>query len=166
MTTTIESFLKSIGAPTIGEYWEGQGGALVNLRPADDSEKLSFLICSTDEARDLEWGSYGKRVKGADDRYDGRANTLALVNAATSHPAAEWCAEYSKDGHSEFYLPAQRELNLAYASCPRVFSPEWYWSSTQFSATNAWDQTFGGGYQYGALKTRKGRVRAFRRFSI
>jgi hypothetical protein len=149
-----------------GEYWPGQGGIYVGPIPDEKNGGVHHLIASIDEAEDLSWGAYGTCVDGADDKLDGRANTLALLAASTSHPAAEWASAYTKDGHRDFFLPAQRELALAGATCARKFASAWYWSSTQYSADYAWGQDFGGGGQDCAGKDCLGRVRAFRRFAF
>ncbi len=149
-----------------GEYWPGDGGIYVGPIPDEKAGLVYHLIASIDEADSLAWGAYGTRIDGVNDKLDGRANTLALVAATTSHPAAEWAAKYMKDGHRDFYLPAQRELSLAWATCAGKFAPAWYWSSTQFSASIAWRQRFGDGYQIFANKNTSGRVRAFRRFAF
>ncbi|CAJ7720756.1 Uncharacterised protein [Burkholderia pseudomallei] len=149
-----------------GEYWPGAGGIYVGQIPDEKAGLVHHLIASIDEAESLAWGAYGTRIDDVDDKLDGRANTLALVAATTSHPAAEWAAEYMKDGHRDFYLPAQRELSLAWATCAGKFAPAWYWSSTQYSAGSAWLQYFGGGSQTSACKDDSGRVRAFRRFAF
>lgn len=155
----------SIAAPALGEYWEGYGGINVGVMPLEGGG-FAHLIASIDEAEDLEYGGYDHTTTGADSKLDGAANTLALLTDSKDHPAAKWCAEYSKDGHSDFYLPAQREHSLAWATCAHVFGPHWYWSSTQYSAHLAWRQHFVGGTQYSARKYRSGRVRAFRRLNF
>lgn len=152
-------------APRIGAYWEGQGGIYAGVMPGIDGERDYHLIVSADEGVDLEWGPYGKRIEGADSKTDGLANTKALI-AAGGHPAANWTNEYTKESHTDFYLPAQRELNLCYATCAEKFAKDWYWSSTQSSATSAWYQFFDDGYQLYANKTYPGRARAVRRLFI
>ncbi|SMG00364.1 DUF1566 domain-containing protein [Burkholderia singularis] len=151
--------------PRLGDYWEGQGGIYVGVMPTE-SGGFAHRIVSIDEAENLEYGGYDHTTADANSKLDGAANTRALVADSKSHPAAEWCAEYMKDGHSDFYLPAQRELSLAWATVAQIFGPYWYWSSTQYSANYAWPQDFDVGYQGTADKGTKGRVRAFRRLSF
>lgn len=157
--------LQQLVAPRIGAVWEGQGGIYVGVMPGENGAPDYHLIASVDEGVDLEWGPYGKRIEGADSKRDGAANTKALI-AASEHPAANWAAKYTKDGHADFYLPAQRELNLCYATIAEKFAKDWYWSSTQYSAYGAWRQLFAGGYQSYALKNGTGRARAVRRLII
>lgn len=150
---SMQDLLASIGAPRFGEYWEGQGGILAAFRPGEDGHPDSFLIRSIDVGQDLEWGPYGVRIEGADSHYDGRANTAALAKSEHTHPAAEWAAAYTRDGHKDFYLPARRELNLIEASGTAKDITGWIHSSTQSSADSAWGQDFGGG---GTLSWGKG----------
>lgn len=153
-------------APRVGTYWEGQGGVYVGVMPGIDGSRDYHLIVSTEEGTSLEWGAYSKRIEGADSKRDGAANTLALLGSGGTHPAAAWASKYTKDGHTDFYLPAQRELNLCYATCAEQFAKGWYWSSTQYSAYYAWFQYFYDGYQYYAGKDSTGRARAVRRLFI
>ncbi|HET9678962.1 MAG TPA: DUF1566 domain-containing protein, partial [Gammaproteobacteria bacterium] len=69
------------------------------------------------------------------------------------------------DGHSDLYLPARRENALLYTNLPELFEKCWHWSSTQYSADDAWGQGFGNGGQNGIHKYYECRVRAVRRFS-
>jgi hypothetical protein len=46
------------------------------------------------------------------------------------------------------------------------FTAGYYWSSTEYSATNAWAQSFDDGIQYGYYKTNSRRVRAVRRVPV
>ena len=146
MSNLFKDYLASLGAPNFGEYWEGQGGILAAFRPGKGDHPESFLIRSIDVGSDLEWGPYGIRIEGADDHYDGRANTAALVKSGHTHPAAEWAAAYTRDGHKDFYLPARRELSLIEASGAAEDVKGWIHSSTQYSADGAWGQDFYDGY--------------------
>ncbi|MGB8422227.1 DUF1566 domain-containing protein [Paraburkholderia sp.] len=152
--------------PRLGTEWEGQGGIYAGLMRGEGEQPDYHLIVSVDEAINVEWGGYGINVPECDSRLDGAANTRALLASTSKHPAAAWAAEYTRDGHSDFYLPAQRELNLCYATVAEKFAPEWYWSSTQYSAYGAWVQYFGDGLQYNAHKINKGRFRAVRRLVV
>ena len=153
-------------APRLGTYWEGQGGIYVGVMPGIDGGRDYHLIASVDEGVDLEWGPSGKRIEGADSKRDGSANTLALLGSGYPHPAAAWASKYTKDGHTDFYLPAQRELNLCYATCAEKFEKDLYWSSTQHSAAWAWCQYFSNGGQISHRQDFRLRARAVRRLFI
>ena len=158
--------LNSIALPRIGAYWEGQGGIYVGVMPGIDGGRDYHLIVTIDEGEELQWGTSGTRAEGADSKRDGAANTLALLASSHEHPAAEWASKYTKDGHSDFYLPAQRELNLCYATCAEHFEKDWYWSSTQHLAGWAWYQGFDYGYQGIILQDLRLRACAVRRLFI
>jgi hypothetical protein len=166
MSEVIAEASLALKAPRIGEYWEGQGGIYAGIMPGEDGQRDYHLIVSVDEGVELEWGGYGSSVEGAGSRYDGAANTKALLASSHDHPAAEWAGKYTKDGHIDFHLPAQRELNLCYATIPGKFAPDWYWTSTQSSAHGAWGQYFDDGNQFFAYKSYAGRARAVRRLFI
>lgn len=151
--------------PRLGEYWEGQGGIYAGVMPIETGG-FAHRIVSVDEAEDLQYGGYGDEIADAENKIDGAANTRALIADSNEHPAAKWCANYSKDGHSDFYLPAQRELSLAWATIAHAFGSGWYWSSTQYSAGDAWGQGFGDGDADGLGKGGDARVRPFRRLEF
>ncbi|MGN6085829.1 DUF1566 domain-containing protein [Trinickia sp.] len=157
----------TLKVPQLGQYWEGQGGIYAGIMPGENDQRPYHLIVSEESGDGLEWGGYGHRVDGADSRIDGMANTKAILAADGEHPAAEWAVKYTRDGHSDFYLPAQREQNLCFATIPDQFeTDDWYWSSTQCSAGSAWGQYFDDGFQYYAGKDFPGRARAVRRIEI
>ncbi len=157
----------ALKVPQLDQYWEGQGGIYAGMMPGENGQRPYHLIVSEESGDGLEWGGYGHRIEGVDSRIDGMANTKAILAADGEHPAAEWAVKYTKDGHSDFYLPAQREQNLCFATIPDRFeTDDWYWSSTQYSADSAWIQDFGDGGQDYALKGSTGRARAVRRIEI
>lgn len=62
-------------------------------------------------------------------------------------------------------LPPREILLICYLKTEiRItFKPQWYWSSTEFSATYAWVENFSDGYQYSSsYKNLSGHVRAVR----
>jgi len=81
---------------------------------------------------------------------DGLTNTNAIIAqtgaAATTAYAAGLARLYAAGGFSDWYLPSTWELNMCYNSAAIVnkilgstngFSNLFYWSSTEFSSTNA-----------------------------
>lgn len=147
--TTIDTDLMQPPAP--GAYWPGQGGIYCGTQPAMHGLPERHLIFAAADAPErLTWGEYGTKVPGADSRLDGRANTAALLAHVTqgkSHPAAEWAAAYTADGHTDFHLPSQADLFMASLACPQQFTQEsWYWSSTQSGRITAFVQDFELGY--------------------
>lgn len=155
--------------PALGEYWPGQGGVNAGLMRGHDGTPDYYLIVAAGAAAEFEgvkWGPHNHTVSGASSPWDGLTNTKAMLNDSEPHPAADRATSYSCDGHSDYYLPARRELQLAEANCPEVFSDGWHWSSSQRSAYYAFSMTFGDGSQGNDAKYGEFRVRPVRRFFI
>lgn len=134
------------GIPAIGEYWPGEGGVNGGLFPGGD--KLYYLIVPTgsDAESTHEWGGYGDELNGANSPWDGQANTADLVGVDTSHPAAQFCAAFERDGHKDFYLMARREASFLEITVPEVFTQAYHWTSSQRSADDAYTMDFGDGW--------------------
>jgi hypothetical protein len=63
--------------------------------------------------------------------------------------------------------PARTSAVVFQSGGAEAFEANNYWSSTEYSATAAWRQSFSNGYQgYGASKTTPSRVRAVRRVPV
>ncbi len=155
--------------PALGEYWPAQGGVNAGLMRGQDGTPDYYLIVATGsdaEFQDVKWGPYSHAVNGASSPWDGLANTKAMLADSQPHPAADRATCYSCDGHSDYYLPARRELQLAEANCPEVFSDGWHWSSTQRSADFAFGLDFVDGGQLSHDKYLELRVRPVRRLFI
>lgn len=105
----------------------------------------------------------------------GEANTAFLVGA-TSEPdypfaAAEYCNGLSAHGQSDWYLPAQDELNVMYTNRVAIggfdvsgsFPAGYYWSSSERSNGLARGQRFSDGSQLNFTKNGGLSVRCVRR---
>jgi len=151
--------------PMLGKPWPGQGGTYAGLIRGEDADY--HLVVATDEAGKLKgkWGSYGTKITGADSKTDGFANTQAMADAGSELAKAVQAVEI--EGHKDFYLPSLGELSLIHANAPDGFDKEWHWSSTQYSDTSAWVQTFSAGdVNYGYGKYGELRARAVRRIKV
>lgn len=166
ISSSLEDLLKDIGAPNFGEYWKGQGGILRAYCPGKNGDPDRLLISGKKIGKNLVWGPYGEKIGGADSHSDGRANTAAIIASGLDCPAAKFAAGYEADGHSDFWLPARRELNLIEASGFADDLKGDFWTSTQSSALHAWLQNFGNGDVYGWLKDGKASVLALRSFVL
>ena len=72
-----------------------------------------------------------------------------------------YCFALNIGGKSGWRLPSKEELNEIYES-DNDFAKNFYWSSTEFNAYNAWLQLFANGYQNGNDKDSNYYVRAIR----
>jgi hypothetical protein len=101
-----------------------------------------------------------------------KENGLALLVAPKSTDVyAEWSKEFPEAFNkleeqgfnpSQFFIPTKEQLNLAWKTIPQHFASAFYWSSTEFNATNACLQNFSNGGIYSCSKTCALCVRAFR----
>ena len=155
---------QGLALPRIGERWAGQGGFNGGLVRGTVEVPDHFLIVSPDEGyfSSVQYGSYGKEYDTANDEWDGFKNTQALVKLG-NHPAAEKCAAFTCEGHSDYFLAARRQGAVLYGNVPELFKKEWHWTSTRYSANNAWMQNFGSGGQDWGRKVNGNWVRAVRR---
>jgi hypothetical protein len=152
--------------PAIGSYWPGEGGVNAGLMRGEDGQRDYYLIVPDVKAKRLAYGGYEIESPGVASRRDGMANTKALIESDTDHPAAQWCAELEIDGHGDLCLPAISELALCMANVPELFEKEWHLSSTQRSAYNAFFMHFDDGSQTSSGKGDELRVRPVRRVFI
>jgi hypothetical protein len=158
---------KSSGIPPIGSYWEGQGGIYAGVMRGEDGGRDYHLIFPNHPSvlnHKAAYGGYEVDEPGAVSLRDGLANTRALVDSDTEHPAAEWCCGLVVEGHNDLYLPALHEYALGMANVPEIFTKEWHVSSSQRSASIAYTMHFDGGIQLSGTKGLERFVRPARRF--
>lgn len=158
--------LESAGIiPPLGAYWPGEGGFNAGLLRSESGGRDYYLIVAAGPEAEFraEYGGYEHKTDGADSASDGLANTRALLADSKEHPAAKLASEFTADGHSDFYLPARRELQLAEANTPETFSKGYHWSSTQYSAYFAYYMDFEVGWQSLTAKGTERLVRPVRR---
>jgi hypothetical protein len=151
------------GIPAIGEYWPGEGGVNGGLFPGGDKPYYLIVPTGSDAEATHEWGGYGDELNGANSPWDGQANTAELVGVDTSHPAAQFCAAFERDGHKDFYLMARREASFLEITVPEVFTQAYHWTSSQRSAYHAYSMDFEDGWLYGFGKLNERLARPVRR---
>lgn len=160
--------MQTLVPPKLGTYWEGQGGIYAGIMRGHGDQPDYHLIVAPAET-EAEAITYGprQRMEAAESHHNGHANTAVLI-AAGNHPAAAHCAAVEVDGHTDFYLPSRDELRLAYVNAKDAFTPEWYWTSTQYQGCrdDAWCQEFDNGRQNNGDEINELRARAVRRIEI
>ena len=155
--------INSRGIPAIGEYWPGEGGVNGGLFPGGDKPYYLIVATGSDAEATHEWGGYGDELNGANSPWDGKANTADLVGVDTSHPAAQFCAAFEREGHKDFYLMARREASFLEITVPEVFTLAYHWTSSQRSADFAYLVDFGDGWLGGNGKGTERLARPVRR---
>ena len=155
-----------------------------------------FLVIALTEAS-LYWSSApvsagGKTITNIREvlvDFDGKASTAAQITHAEcsgASYAAGYCAQYSRvnaNGQGltagSWWLPSMGELMMIYANKDKIdyalslisgatkLSENWYWSSTEYSSTNAWVLYLSNGFASNHTKApNQGKVRAVSSISL
>jgi hypothetical protein len=166
------------GAPPPTEYAIGDkgpaGGIVFDVTP----DGLNGLEAAIVDQGTALWNCFGTEVVGVDnlvgsgdlDPNSGAVNTplIAVQCPGDETNAAVLAAVYVwPNGQTDGFLPNKEELGLLYdqkASFVGGFASLFYWSSSQASANNAWDQDFVNGSQGDVDKNFTNGVRAVRAF--
>ncbi len=160
--------IKAPGHLRLGEFTKHYGGVFAGVIRGHNGKPDYYLFVPPDAEAETNaaWGGYGEDEPNAKDAHDGLANNIALCESKIEHPAAKFARGLELYDLKDFYLPSREELRLCFINCRELFKPEWYWSSTQYSANSAWIQYFEDGYQFYLTKANDYRVRAVRRLII
>ena len=149
--------------PIPGQVWKEHKAIYIGIQRSADGKSAWHLLLPVGAKFQIKgaYGCYGKKIVGADCRFDGNANTLAMAKAS-SQTAAKALAL-----HGDCYIPSRAESALLYAVAPDEFkTDDWYLTSTQYSENNAWMQHFAYGYQYTNRKSDERRCRFVRRLPL
>jgi hypothetical protein len=142
----------------------GPGGGIVFL--ITDAGVHGLEAAPVDQTASA-WGCVGTSIAGTSTAVGtGKANTALIVaGCADADTAAKVADAYSIGPFDDWYLPSRDELILLYAQKAVVggFADDYYWSSSESTGANAWNQFFfigqGGLGKVGTLPVRA--VRAF-----
>ena len=169
-----------------GEIAEGvvvvEGGKILVVAPTETSLYWSSAAVSGGGKTTTD------RLTALDD-WTGKTSTAAQITHAECSSASYapgYCAQYSRTNANgkgltagRWWLPSLGELMMIYANMRKInyalsliegatqLAETWYWSSTEFSAPNAWGLSlyFGNAGYYAYPKaTNQGRVRAVSAF--
>jgi hypothetical protein len=156
----------AVAAFTIGQHF---GGGIIFF--IDNTGQHGLISAINDQGTGISWNKNGKNVvtnATGTARGTGHSNTNKIVNVQgkTGTYAALLCFKYKHDGFTDWYLPSKDELNLLYQQRNVVggFGATNYWSSSETGKGTAWDQEFGGGFQFKDSKSFTLNVRAIRSF--
>ena len=160
-----QSTNKQVAAFVIGQSY--QGGIIFFI---DATQQHGLIAALNDQGTGIAWSNGSSIVTNATATANGTgaSNTRKIVRAQgkTGTYAALLCSRFKNDGFTDWYLPSRDELNLLYQQRAVVggLSATNYWSSSEVSRGKAWDQEFGGGFQFKDIKTFTLNVRAIRSF--
>ena len=145
--------------------------SLTNYNTADGTNRNGYLGTKLSD-------DFTTWTEGALSDFNGKTNTQVI--AASTSNAKNMCKDLEtfnagsdNQGHSDWYIPACGQLALMYLAKTDInaalaniggtaFESNYYWSSSEFDARNAWRVFFGNGGVYSSFKTNDNRVRFIR----
>jgi len=125
----------AIGAPFGGGFFAGQ------ISVNGDGVATHNLVVgplSTAEIGATQWKTTLTSTPGTDSVIDGPTNTAAMITAgAAAHPGANFCNNLVVGGFSDWYLPAQNEVEVCYFNLKPGTDNNWYGSGINPNAVPA-----------------------------
>jgi len=134
-----------------------------------DNTGVHGLVASpNDWGNYLQWGCFLTLLNGTSTAIGtGQANTTAIVNGCSQAGiAARICDDLIVNGYNDWFLPSKEELWQLHLQRFLVggFTGYWYWSSSEYSDYDAWQQSFGDSNQQHEYKAFNVSVRCVRAF--
>jgi hypothetical protein len=161
-----------IGRFSIGD--SGPAGGIVFYDKGSYSDSWRYLEAApSDQSAGIQWwnGSYTTTGATATVIGTGTTNTATIIaSQGAGSYAAEFCADLTLGGYSDWFLPSKDELNQMYVNLKAQgrggFASDWYWSSSESASDyrGACFQYFVDGNQDDYVKTLNYHVRAARAF--
>ncbi len=108
----------------------------------------TIWVHPSDNHSGIIWGNYSIGVTGATSFTDGYINqNQILATHGAIATAAKVCFDLDTFGFNDWYLPAIDEMDtmFQFQGMIGVFSPNFYWSSTENSNLHAWAKDFNNG---------------------
>jgi len=160
-------------AVSVGDSYQGGiiGYILQSGDPGYNPNVISGLIAAPNDQGNSQWSMNGNGNDGASGTAlgTGQSNTANIINSeGSSNNAAGICQTYNGGGYSDWFLPSKDELHQLDLNQVAIggFSPSLYWSSSEYSSTFAWADSFQPHAQGGVVKSDTLTVRCVRNFSI
>jgi len=134
-----------------GTVYAGLSGASTPMyvTPCDAGQSWSGSACTgTRLTKTWNAGNAAGHVSVSTSTADGQANTTTLIatdsdsitSGTQQHVAAQYCADLTFGGQSDWYLPSTSELATIFANKTAIggFSTSYYYTSTQKTTTEAY----------------------------
>ena len=154
--------------PKIGDSY---GGGIVFY--IDGTGQHGLIAAISDQGSNKKWGCAGTLISGADGTAigTGSQNTIDIeAGCAEVGTAADIAANLVLNGYDDWFLPSKDELNQLYLNKAIVggfadYVSNYYWSSSEYTSDNAFEQSFTNGNQTHLYKSNTtNRVRCIRSF--
>lgn len=152
LVNVLNNEVKEIAPPiAIGDT--GPAGGLIFYDKGTYSNGWRYLEAAppSTEWTGKEWGSWETKIGGTRTAIGtGQSNTIKIVTYLNSQgktdKAAQLCDALVYGGYSDWFLPSLFELNLIYENLSLEgvggFAGDFYWSSSEHNAQDAWVQGF------------------------
>jgi len=143
--TAADTIHQPLSAPVVpGAWWPEHDAWYAGLQMTPGGRFWHVLVpkAHIDALKDVKWGGYGTLIEGANDAYDGLANTATMASAGLDLP------QRLRALGDELYLPSRTEALLMFTTLKSQIGEGVIWTSTQYSAGGAWSQDFNYGDQY------------------
>jgi TolB-like protein len=157
------------GTYKIGDI--GPAGGIVFYDKGSFSNGWRYLEAAPAETEfTAQWEGFGTDVTGtATVIGSGKRNTEIIKERLGNSSAAGRCSSLYFDGFTDWFLPSKDELDMMFLNLKARglggFGNDYYWSSSQYSNKETWNQSFSSGHQYnGSYKSFPTSVRAVRAF--
>jgi len=152
------------------------GGKVFHI---DASTVYGLIAAVADQDIDVPWapGNLFITETGATSATNGAGNTDRIISTygnSKGRYAAKVCRDYAGSGFRDWYLPSKDELVLLLEQKGVIggfetqnFHESDYWSSTEYSYSDAWESNFSAGLKLHSWKGQKDtrfRARAIRAF--
>ena len=109
--------------PTILGTAMGGGFYAGRIRIGDQVFALIVAPKADGEHEDAPWNDTDNTVDGAKSYFDGLANTDAMASAGSE--LANWARGLRIEGHDDWYLPSQDELEIIYRNLKPTAEANW-----------------------------------------
>lgn len=105
---------RSFGPPAIGSAYQGGffAGQISTAGNGVADFNLVVAPLSTGGSSSVQWKTSDTTTSGTTSVIDGPTNSANMNDA--SHPAAQFCEGLSIGGYTDWYMPAQNELEVCY----------------------------------------------------
>ena len=154
------------GTPSAGTECTGGAKYVGTFDPQDGNGVKKYMTTPADATGTYVWANVNENNVTARSTTDGLANTIVLEGRGVGYAAGYYCGTLSANGYSDWFLPANDELNLLYTKKVDVggFAASNYRPSTEFDVSSAWVQNFNSGAQGPSGKNTDYYVRCVRRY--